>query len=348
MKIAQIAPLWERVPPPSYGGAEMIISSLTEGLVAVGHEVTLFATGDSKTSAKLVSVYPKALYRDKISWDDPGLQLLNASEVYLRAGDFDIIHGHISSDYYGVLFSKMVKQTPSIFTLHNSFPKPEAVYARDLIEKVKGENYISISNSFRKTMPDLNYIATVYNGIDTDFYSYSDKSKGYLLWAGRFSPVKGTKEAIQVAKKLKQKIYLAGKMDPVDHIYIDEVKQMIDDQGVINLGEKKREEMVGLYHGAEVVLAPLCWDEPFGLVMAEAMSCGTPVVAFNRGSAAELIIEGKTGFLVEPGDIEGMAEAVKKAKRINRRDCRAHVIKEFSTSRMISNYLDAYQKVLSL
>lgn len=345
LKIAQIAPLWERVPPEKYGGAEGVIYNLSNGLVKRGHKVTLFATGDSKSRAHLKSVYPRALYRDKISWDDPGLQLLNLSSAYQLADQFDILHGHISTDYYGLYFAKLVK-TPSVFTLHNAFPKPGTKYAHYLYKHFGHLNYISVSDAFQKNFSVIKYLDRVYNGIDIDRFKFFDKPSNYLFWIGRFADGKGTREAILVAKKLRMKLYLAGKMDHVDQKYIDQVKPLIDGKQIIYVGELNEREKIRYYQKALALLVPIKWEEPFGLVMPEAMSCGTPVVAFRRGSAPEIVKQGYSGFLVPPGNVDAMAKAVLRIDQIKRKNCRQWVEDKFSIEKMVDGYEDVYQKIL--
>lgn len=342
MKVLQIAPLWERVPPKRYGGIELIAYHITEGLIKRGHNVTLYATGDSITSAKLVSVYPRALYRDKIPWTNKDYSILNASIACKAAKDFDIVHSH---SIYPVMFSKLIK-TPIVTTLHGPLPiENERSGRQSIYKEFKDSNFVSISNSQRR-LPFLNYTGTVYNGIDINKYIFNDEPKKYLLWMGRVSDKKGTVEAIKVAKKLKMKLILAGKLDYIDMPYYNKkVKPLLDTKNIRYLGEVSEKQKIDLYRNAYALLMPIKWQEPFGLVMTEAMACGTPVIAFNRASVPEIIVHNKTGFIVN--NISQMVKAVKKIDNIDRKACRKHVQKNFTVDTMVENYIKIYKKVLN-
>jgi len=343
MKIALIAPPWLSVPPVGYGGTEIIVHHLTEGLVKCGHEVTLFASGDSKTSAKLVSVFPKALGNSGEIKSDPLKPLLSYIDCFERAGEFDVIHNH--AQYYAMFLAGLVK-TPVVHTLHGSFAKEYTPEGKILtLRRFKNNNFVSISNFQRNDMPDLNYIATVYNGIDTSEIEFSDKKGDYLFWMGRITEKKGPVDAIKVAKKLGMRLKMAAVIDSNQEDYFEkEVKPLIDNKLITFEGEVTRKGKSDLLKNAFCTLFPIHWEEPFGLVMAESMAGGTPVIAYDRGSVREVVKDKKTGFIVEEGEgIEGLAEAVKKIDKINRQECRDYVEENFSVGKMV----DGYEKVYS-
>src|SRR3990167_10372564 len=289
MRIAQIAPIWERVPPPKYGGTQRVVYNLTEGLVNAGHDVTLFATGDSKTSAKLISVYPRALYRDKVSWDNYFWSTLNAAQAFDRQDKFDIIHYHIDrrTEYIPAFPIAKLLKTPIVFTVHFTIlHSTEAELRKKFLSYYKNLNFISISNHQRQGLPKgMNFIATVHNGIDVDKIRFYPQRGKDIIWLGRFSPSKGPREAIQIAKKLDRRLIMAGKLDKLfagDLDYYDKyVKLFIDGKNIINVGEVDAKGRDKLFSQAEVLLNSIQWDEPFGLVPIEAMAAGIPVVAFS-------------------------------------------------------------------
>lgn len=348
MKIAILAPPYLPVPPPLYGGTERIVSLLTEGLVKRGHEVTLFASGDSRTKAKLVSIFPTALGNsgfDKKNNDKP---LLHYQACYDRASEFDLVHSH---GQYLSLPGAAGLVTPVVFTIHGSYYKGETTEEkRAILAKYKNFNYSSISDNQRGGMPDLHFVATVYNALDTSEYLFVPKNNSdYLLWVGRVSPKKGALEAIQTAKKVGLRLEMAAAIDPIDKQYFDDViKPHVDGVHVVFHGEVRSNALIELYGGARAVLFPISWHEPFGLVMIEAMAVGTPVVSYNCGSVPEIIENGKTGFVVEPVEgIDGLVRAVDKIGFIDRSACRGRVEKYFSSPVMVEGYEQAYQKVLA-
>ncbi|HLD27164.1 MAG TPA: glycosyltransferase family 4 protein [Patescibacteria group bacterium] len=350
MKIVQIAPLWENIPPPLYGGTERIVSSITEGLVTKGHDVTLFAVGTSHTNAKLVSVYPRPLFRDHIAWTNIMYPLLNITEAFDREKEFDIIHMHLnkSSDYLALSLAVPIKHKV-VFTLH--FPYPVAQNRDDrhaVFQKYKDLNYISISNSQRRGGENMNWIATVYNGIDLTPFTLNHSPQNYLLWLGKFNPDKGTREAIQAAQKAGMTIKIAGAIDKLEGANFEywekEVKPLIDNHRVIFVGEVDDVKKNKLYGNAYAFLNPIQWNEPFGLVMVEAMATGTPVISFKNGAAPELIKNNETGYLVDT--VDEMVEAIGKIDAIDRKTCRLHVEKHFTEAIMTNNYEDVYQKIL--
>lgn len=341
MRIAQIAPLWERVPPFRYGGTELIVSLLTDELVRRGHEVTLFASGDSITKANLVSVHEKALrLDDKIK--EPGLyEQMMLAKVYQQAHHFDIIHSHVG--YTALPFCGLVK-TPTVHTTHGIFtPDNEKIF-----RQFAWQPYISISEAQREPRLGLNYIHTVYNGIDTTVYQFRKEPEQppYLAFVGRLSPEKGPEEAIKIARAIGLPLKMAGKVDPVDRVYYQErLKPLIDGEQIQYLGEVSHEEKVELLAGASVTLFPITWREPFGLVMIESMATGTPVVGMALGSVPEVIADGKTGFVCR--SLERMIEVVPEAMKLDRQTCRDYVLSRFSVESMVDEYERAYQMVLS-
>lgn len=349
MKIAILAPPYLPIPPALYGGTERIVSLLTEVLVARGHDVTLFGSGDSTTNAKLVSIFPKALGNSGLGKGDTQKPLAHYEACYSRASEFDLIHSH--GQYLSLLGAEGLK-TPVVFTLHGSYyPGETTPEKRAMLTRHKNFNYISISNNQRGAIPDLRYVATVYNALNTSAYPYVPQNKSeYLLWVGRISLKKGAWEAIQTAKKVGMRLEMAAAIDPIDRAYFEgQIKPYIDGDGVVYHGEVGSAAMVELYGGASAVLFPISWHEPFGLVMIESMACGTPVVAYNCGSVPEIIENGETGYVVDPSEgIDGLADAIQKIGTIDRASCRARVEKYFSSPVMVEGYEKAYQKVLAL
>ncbi len=354
MKIAQVAPLWFSLPPKKFGGTELVAYNLSEGLVKRGHQVTVFASGDSNVSGKLISVWPKYLIKEKINckvipWNNAHFPLLNIYEAFSRADEFDIIHIHENSSILSGFFINFVK-TPVITTLHDPFPNSKSKDKWAVYNKFKKHNYISISNTHKKsTELKLNFVGTVYNGIDLKKYKFQKKiKKDYLVWLGRIYPKKGVAEAIKIAKKANKKLILAGniaKNSPASHNYFEQKikpqfrKGKVEYIGEVNLSQKNK-----LLKNAFAFLNPIQWEEPFGLVMIEAMACGTPVIAFNRGAVPEVVKDGKTGFIVR--NEKEMISAVKKIKQINRKDCRKHVEEKFSTEKMAIEYEKIYKKLI--
>lgn len=351
VKIAQVCPLWENVPPPKYGGTERVVYYLTEELVRAGHDVTLFACGTSRTSAELVSVYPRPLFRDGIPWTNIMYPLLNITEAFDRADEFDIIHVHLnkSSDYIALPLAKPIRDKV-VFTFH--FPYPTSQNRMDrhaVLQKYKDMNFTSISNSQRSGGENLNWIGTVYNGIDVSTYTYNPNPEDYVVWIGKFNPDKGVHEAIQAAKKAGVKLVLGGKIDQLEQedaeYFKTQVEPYIDDTHVEYVGELDDAQKNTYFGGAKAFLNPIRWNEPFGLTMVESMACGTPVIAFNQGSASELIGDGNTGYLVH--DVDEMAEKILEVSSIDRATCRARVEAKFSSQTMAKGYVGIYEKLLN-
>lgn len=340
MKIAQLAPLWERVPPFRYGGIELIVSLLTEELVRRGHDVTLFASGDSITTAKLKSVHDQALRLDP-SIKEPGLyEQMMLFEVYNNAHHFDIIHSHVGCA--GLPYTSFVK-TPTVHTMHGIFtPDNEKMF-----RCFAWEPYISISQAQREPRLGLNYVHTVYNGIDTSVYPFHPQptQPAYLAFVGRISPEKGPEEAIKIARAAGLPLKMAGKVDAVDRVYYrEQIEPLIDGEQIQYLGEVSHEQKVQLLGGATVTLFPITWREPFGLVMIESMATGTPVIGMGLGSVPEIIAHGKTGFVCH--SLEQMIEAIPAAIKLDRPTCRDYVLSNFSVQSMTDEYEKAFQMVL--
>ncbi|MFQ6049689.1 MAG: glycosyltransferase family 4 protein [Candidatus Paceibacterales bacterium] len=343
LKIAQIAPLWFSIPPKKYGGIEWIVYNLCEILTKRGHKVTLFASADSQVSGKLVSVYPRSLIADKISWQDHTYNLLNLSEAFKRASEFDIIHSHI--DLWELYFPQLVK-TPCLHTIHNPlYSKAKRDSRLFIFERFKKNNFVAISNSQRKlSRAKLNFVATIYNGIRIEEFKFNPKPKDHFIWCARIDKYKGIENAIEIAKKAKVKLILAGRLDPGQEEYFRKnIKPHLGRQ-IQYIGEYSREEKSDFFGPAKALLYPIEWHEPFGLNMVESMACGTPVIAFKRGSVPEVIEDKKTGFVVN--NIKTAVKAVKNIDKIKREDCRKWVEENFTQEVMVKNYEKLYYKLL--
>ncbi len=341
MKIAQIAPLWERVPPFRYGGIELIVGLLTDELVRLGHDVTLFASGDSITKGNLKSVHSQALRLDS-SIKEPGLyEQMMLHDVYSQADHFDIIHSHIGCA--GLPYGSFVK-TPTVHTVHGIFtPDNEKMF-----RQFAWQPYISISEAQREPRLGLNYIHTVYNGIDTKVYPFSPAptQPAYLAFVGRLSPEKGPLQAIEIAKSCGLPLKMAGKIDAVDRtFYAEQLESHIDGEQIQYLGEVSHDEKVALLGGATATLFPITWREPFGLVMIESMATGTPVIGMALGSVPEVIAHNKTGFVCHSQ--AEMIEAVPQAIKLDRQTCRDYVVNHFSVESMTKEYIRAFEMVLT-
>ncbi|MBD1932134.1 MULTISPECIES: glycosyltransferase family 4 protein [Cyanophyceae] len=340
MRIAQIAPLWERVPPFRYGGIELIVSLLTDELVQRGHEVTLFASGDSLTTAQLKSVHEQALRLDPKIKEHGLYEQMILSQVYQQAHHFDIIHSHVGC---AALPYTAFVTTPTVHTTHGIFtPDNEKIF-----RQFRWQPYISISEAQREPKLGLNYIHTVYNGIDPDVYYFQEKPSQptYLAFVGRLSPEKGPEGAIKIARAIGLPLKMAGKIDVVDREYYKEILEpLIDGEQIQYLGEVSHEEKVQLLGGATVTLFPITWREPFGLVMIESMATGTPVIGIAMGSVPEVIAHGKTGFVCH--SIEDMISAIPEAMKLNRQTCRDYVLSRFSVQKMVDEYEKTYQMAL--
>ena len=338
MKIAQIAPLVERVPPKRYGGTERVVWALTEELVRRGHEVTLFASGDSQTNAKLESVYPRALREAKLK-DLYGLNnwtLLLLGLAYDLQDEFDIIHDHLSPLSLPVA---NLATTPVVATAHGAFNADN----RKLFQTLRGPHVVTISEAQIYPLPGINHSGTVYNGLSMEHYPFGEQGEEYLLNVGRICMEKGTHVAIETAQQLDLPLIIAAKLDKLDQPYFREYVEPNLSDRVQWIGEVGEDERNNLMSRARAFLHPVAWREPFGLTLIEAMACGCPVVAFNRGSIPEIIETGKTVLVVE--DVEGMVEAVLAVGQIDRAACRAHALKNFSAAKMTDGYEKIYRKL---
>ena len=334
LRIAMLAPLSWRVPPRHYGPWERVVSLLTEGLVARGAAVTLFATKDSVTQARLAGPCPRPYSEDE-SLDPKVWECLHISELFERAGEFDLIHNHF--DFLPLSYSGLV-DTPVLTTIHG-FSSPRIL---PVFEKYDASTYyVSISDADRS--PRLSYVATVHHGIVLDEFTFREDSDGYLLFFGRIHRDKGTAEAIEVSRRCGRRLVIAGIVQ--DRDYFDrEVLPHIDDDRVRYLGSVGPEERDGVLGGAHALLHLIRFDEPFGLSMVEAMACGVPVIAIGRGSVPELIVDGETGFIVS--DLAAAAAAVERVGQLDRKTARRHVEDRFSAAGMADGYLRVYDEVL--
>lgn len=335
MKIAILSPIAWRTPPVKYGPWEQVASNIAEGLVKTGIDVTLFATGNSSTKGKLEYVSETA-YAEDTDLDPKVWECLHISNLMEQAKDFDLIHNHF--DFLPLSYSRLIK-TPMLTTIHGfSSPKILEVYKK----YNRTSFYVSISDSDRSS--ELSYAATVYNGINTSAFTFQPEPKEYLLFFGRIHPEKGTHEAIQIAKQSGRTLIISGLIQHQEY-FDTKVKPFINNNDIIYAGNSGSEERDKLMGAAYALLHPISFKEPFGLSVAEAMMCGTPVIAFNLGSMPELIFDGKTGFLVNT--IDEAVEAVKNTMSIDRKYCHEWAFSKFSREKMTEKYLEVYQKILS-
>jgi glycosyltransferase involved in cell wall biosynthesis len=339
MHIAQVAPLTEAIPPKLYGGTERVVSWLTEELIALGHEVTLFASGDSVTSARLEAVWPRALRLDGAVRDPNALHMMMLERVYRRADDFDFLHCHL--DYYP--FSLFLRQpTPFVTTLHGRLDLPEH---QPVFDTFRAAPVVSISNAQRRPLPQANWVRTVHHGLPINLLQPKPVTPSYFAFLGRIAPEKGIDRAIRIAQHCGVPLKVAAKVDRTDQDYYDEqISPMIKSGNVEYIGEIGDREKSGFLSGAIALLVPIDWPEPFGLVMIEAMACGTPVIAFNRGSVPEIIEDGVTGFIVE--DQTGAIGAVDRLGQLSRETIRRRFEERFTARRMAQDYLSTYRSLM--
>jgi glycosyltransferase involved in cell wall biosynthesis len=338
MHIAQVAPLTEAIPPKLYGGTERVVSWLTEELIALGHDVTLFASGDSVTAARLEAIWPRALRLDGAVRDPNALHMMMLERVYQNASDFDFLHFHL--DYYPFsLFSRQA--TPFVTTLHGRLDLPEHQPVFDTFSSVP---VVSISNAQRRPLPQANWVRTVHHGLPEKLLAPKPVKPSYFAFLGRIAPEKGIDRAIRIAEHCGVPLKVAAKVDNADRDYYDEkIKPMMQSAKVEFIGEINDKAKSGFLSGAIALLVPIDWPEPFGLVMIEAMACGTPVIAFNRGSVPEIIEDGLTGFVVE--DINGAIGAVDRLGHLSRAKIRQRFEERFTARRMAQDYLAAYRSL---
>ena len=334
MRIAVLSPISWRTPPLHYGPWESVVSLLTEELVHMGLDVTLFATGDSQTSGKLVAACPRP-YSEDSSVDPKVAECLHISEIFERAAEFDLIHNNF--DFLPLSYSGLVK-TPVVTTIHGfSSPSIMPVYKK----YNAGSHYVAISESDKS--PELDYIATIHHGIDIAQFPFSGAEGDYLLFFGRIHPDKGVYEAIQVAQRVGMKLVIAGIIQDQDY-FAARVEPYVDGTTVEYIGSVGPDQRADVLGGALALLHLISFDEPFGLSLVESMACGTPVIAFRRGSMPEIIRHGETGYIVD--DIEGAINALAAIKSIDRTQCRADVEQRFTSARMARDYLCVYQEIL--
>ncbi|MDP1884626.1 MAG: glycosyltransferase family 4 protein [Candidatus Moranbacteria bacterium] len=338
MKIAILSPIHWRTPPTKYGPWELIASNIAEGMVKLGHSVTLYATGDSETTARLKWVCPKPIMEDS-DLEPKVYQYLHTASVFEDADQYDIIHNHY--DAYPLVFSKLVK-TPVVTTIHGfSSPQVNQIY-----EKYSNTYYVSISYADRKHAPNLNYIANIYHGIPVNDYPYNGKPDNYFCFIGRISPDKGVHNAIKLAKKLNVNLKIAGLTAPENKEYFEkEIKPHLNYK-IQYLGLVEEKEKKTLLKNAYGFLHLNTYPEGFGLTLIEAMACGTPVIGMELGSISEVIDDRKTGFVVK--NLKEAESAMKNIGSISRENCRERVEKNFTVEQMVDNYEKVYQKILKV
>jgi glycosyltransferase involved in cell wall biosynthesis len=341
MRIAQVAPIFESVPPKLYGGTERVVSYLTEELVRRGHDVTLFASGDSCTSATLVPVVEEATRLQPSSYDVCSVGAVRQLDMVLaRADDFDVIHCHV--DYPAFPLTRRLR-TPTVHTLHGRLDLPHLI---PLFRHFDDVPVVSISNAQRAPLEgvDVRWAGTVYHGQPLERYPFAAEDRGYLAFLGRASPEKQLDLAIEIAKHARMPLKIAVKVDPKDREYFDgEVAPLLDDPLIEFLGEIGDDDKGPFLAGARALLFPIDWPEPFGLVMVEAMACGTPVIARPCGSVPEIVEHGRTGFLGET--LLDLVEGVNRVDEIDRAECRRHAEQRFSVGRMTDDYEAVYRRL---
>lgn len=340
MRIAQVAPLSESVPPQLYGGTERVVAFLTDELVRQGHEVTLFASGDSRTAATLVPICEKALrlggeYRDLLA-----PHVVEVERVAQRAALFDVIHFHLAQLHF-----PLARRLPvaHVTTLHGRLDLPEL---RPLYQEFSDIPVVSISDAQRAPLPEAGWIGTVYHGLPLDVLHFHPEPGSYLAFLGRISPEKRVDRAIAVATACGCPLRIAAKVDPVDRDYFErEIRPLLDNplvEFISEIDEQRKNEFLGK---AKALLFPIDWPEPFGLVMIEALACGVPVIAFRGGSVPEVIDHGVTGFVVNT--LDEAVDAMDRVDRLNRRDCRAAFERRFNVTRMTLDYLELYERLVA-
>jgi glycosyltransferase involved in cell wall biosynthesis len=340
MKIAQVSPLWESVPPKLYGGTERIVSYFTEELVRQGHDVTLFASGDSVTDAKLEAPCHQALRLNTGIFNREAPMISMMEQVFSSAEQFDVIHSHL--DFLAFSLSRR-SPVPVVTTLHGRLDLPELVPVfRDFSELP----LISISDSQRRPLPWCNWLGTVYHGLPTDLYAAHHEPGQYLAFLGRIAPEKCPDQAIELAKRVGMPLRIAAKVDPADRAYFERVVEPLLDHPLIEfVGEVTDAQKNDFIGNAHALVCPYDWPEPFGLVLIEAMACGTPVLAYRRGSIPEVIDHGITGLISE--NLAEMTKQVEGIPLIDRRRCRQMFEERFTAERMVHNYLQVYHQMLN-
>jgi glycosyltransferase involved in cell wall biosynthesis len=340
MKIAQVAPLMESVPPKCYGGTERVVSWITEELVRQGHDVTLFAAGDSVTSANLIPCCPRGLRLEK-TLDPMAHHVVMLNEIRRRAAEFDVMHFHIDYLHFPLFCDR---PTRTLTTLHGRLDLPDLPAVFGAFPEMP---LTSISNHQRQPIPALNWVGTIYHGLPRDLLPYRESpSWDYLAFLGRICPEKRVDRAITIAKRVGMKLKIAAKVDPVDRKYFENViKPLLDDPLIEFIGEIGDQDKAEFLGNAYAMLFPIDWPEPFGLVMIEAMSCGTPVVAYRRGSVPEVIDHGLTGLVVD--DEDEAVTAVRRVSMLDRVRVRHRFEERFSLERMVAGYCALYSDAVA-
>lgn len=340
MRIGMVAPLAEAVPPAHYGGTERVIAILTEQLVSRGHNVTLFASGDSRTSAELVAGSSTALRSTQGVTDPMAYTIRQLAQVYGRADEFDVIHSHV--DYFAFPPARL-HRTPTVTTTHGRLDMPEV---RDVYRAFPDQPLVAISNAQRQSLGRVRWVGTVYNSVDLDNYHFALDAGKYLVFLGRISPEKRPDRAIEIARDVGMRLVMAAKVDPVDEDYFEHaIEPLIRDSRLVEfIGEVDEAAKDKLLGGAYAYLFPIDWPEPFGLTMAEAMATGTPVVAYRAGSVAEVVEDGVTGFVCD--SFADMIEAIPRVRKLDRRACRERVERLFSPSVMTDAYEAVYESLV--
>jgi glycosyltransferase involved in cell wall biosynthesis len=341
MKIAQVAPLIESVPPRLYGGTERVVSYLTEELVRQGHDVTLFASGDSQTSARLVASVPRALRLDPAVKDTLPYTVLQMEHLRQRAHEFDVVHFH--SDYIHLPIARALLGNRTVTTMHGRLDLPDY---KLLFDEFRDAPLVSISNDQRRPLPEANWVGTVYHGLPTSVCEFQPHPRGdYLAFLGRISPEKRPDRAIEIAARAGMRLRIAAKVDDVDREYFrTRIEPLLSQPHVEFIGEISESQKADFLGNARALLFPIDWPEPFGLAMIEAMSCGTPCIAWRTGSVPEVVDDGVTGWIVD--SIEGAVAAVERLPQLDRRQVRARFEQRFSVEQMARNYLQIYSKLV--
>ncbi|MCB0322104.1 MAG: glycosyltransferase family 4 protein [Bdellovibrionales bacterium] len=337
MRIAQLAPVWESVPPKKYGGSERVVHWLTEELVRRGHHVTLYASGDSETSAELRAICDQAVRLHDSMEDGEALHMVMMDRVRREASQFDVIHSHLESRGYPVL---RTLQTPSLSTIHSRLDLPEASAVYDEFREVP---LVSISNAQRTPVPQARWVKTVYHGMPNELFRFGSGDAGHLAFVGRICSEKRPDRAIEIAKRTGLRLLIAAKLEAAQEEYFDiHVRPHLSEQ-IQYLGEVDHREKEELLRSARALLFPIDWPEPFGLVMTEAFACGTPVVAWRCGSVPEVVKDGVDGFIVD--SIEEAVSAVQHTANLDRKSCRTSFEERFSAEVMTDGYLEAYEQL---
>jgi glycosyltransferase involved in cell wall biosynthesis len=339
MKIAQVSPLYESVPPEKYGGTERVVSYLTEELIERGHEVTLFASGDSITNAELAPCCPRSLRTDPGCLDPLARHYLMLEEVFRRASQFDLIHFHIDYLHFPLSRRSGISQ---LTTLHGRLDLPDLA---PLYRQFRDMPLVSISDAQRRPIPWAGWLGTVHHGLPKDLFKFHEVPGDYLAFLGRIAPEKRVDRAIEIARRAGMPLKIAAKVDKLDQDYFDAVIKPLLDPSLVEfigeVGDKDKEEFLG---DAYALLFPIDWPEPFGLVMIEAMACGTPVIAWPHGSVPEIMEDGVTGFIVE--EVDEAARAVERVESFDRRWCREAFERRFTVARMAEDYINIYEQLL--